>query len=411
MISKITLENFFSFGRPTTIELNSGVNILVGINGSGKSNFLKAIKLLYEGIGGEGFRKVFLQDWGGFSSVANFQEAESPYIKLIYEFDVSKINAIGLKKGFLFSDNLIYEITIFPVGNTSYDLNEKLYKRNDEGGEDLIYIKINNSESVLSQRDVDSEKRPLLVQYPHDNDAMSFDRNELVLRQISDPDRFYAQFSLKRAIEGISVYDYFDTTLRSPIREPRNWSIANKLLPNGENLTILLQQLKNKQRLVYEDIGKQIKDINPHFKELDFDFYANKIFLVLREKKLSQSVSISHISDGTLRYLLLLAIFFNKNRGSLVCLDEPEIGLHPDMIFSLANFLKRAAKESQIIVATHSPLLLNDFNIEDLLIFEKNEDNQTIVLNKEEEDFQEWLDNNFTVGQLWVNGLIGGKRW
>ena len=97
------------------------------------------------------------------------------------------------------------------------------------------------------------------MQYPHDNDAMSFDRNELVLRQISDPDRFYAQFSLKRAIEGISVYDYFDTTLRSPIREPRNWSIANKLLPNGENLTILLQQLKNKQRLVYEDIGKQIK--------------------------------------------------------------------------------------------------------------------------------------------------------
>ena len=144
---------------------------------------------------------------------------------------------------------------------------------------------------------------------------------------------------------------------------------------------------------------------------MDFDFYANKIFLVLREKKLSQSVSISHISDGTLRYLLLLAIFFNKNRGSLVCLDEPEIGLHPDMIFSLANFLKRAAKESQIIVATHSPLLLNDFNIEDLLIFEKNEDNQTIVLSKEEEDFQEWLDKNFTVGQLWVNGLIGGKRW
>ena len=88
------------------------------------------------------------------------QETESPYIKLIYEFDVSKINAIGLKKGFLFSDNLIYEITIFPIGNTSYDLNEKLYKRNDEGGEDLIYIKIDNSESVLSQRDVDSEKRP-----------------------------------------------------------------------------------------------------------------------------------------------------------------------------------------------------------------------------------------------------------
>ena len=410
MISKITLENFFSFGRPTTIELNPSVNILVGINGSGKSNFLKAIKLLYEGIGGEGFRKVFLQDWGGFSSVANFQEAESPYIRLIYEFDVSKINLTNASNGSLLKNNLIYEITIFPTGKTGYYLREKLYKLS-ESGEESIYLHIENSKGVIAQREVDGKKQALLVQYPHDNDPISFDKSELVLSQISDPDRFHAQFVLKRAIESISVYDYFDTTLRSPIREPRNWSIENKLLPNGENLTILLQQLKNKQPLVYEDIGKQIKDINPYFKELDFDFYANKIFLVLREKKLSQSVSISHISDGTLRYLLLLAIFFNKNRGSLVCLDEPEIGLHPDMIFSLANFLKRAAKESQIIVATHSPLLLNDFNIEDLLIFEKNEDNQTIVLSKDEEDFEEWLDKNFTVGQLWVNGLIGGKRW
>ena len=134
MISKITLENFFSFGRPTTIELNSGVNILVGINGSGKSNFLKAIKLLYEGIGGEGFKKVFLQDWGGFSNVANFQPNEPRYIKLTYEFDISKINQIGTNNGFVFYDNLVYEVTIFPVGNTNYYLSEKLYKRS-EGGE------------------------------------------------------------------------------------------------------------------------------------------------------------------------------------------------------------------------------------------------------------------------------------
>ena len=94
----------------------------------------------------------------------------------------------------------------------------------------------------------------------------------------------------------------------------------------------------------------------------------------------------------------------------MVCLDEPEMGLHPDMIFSVANFIKRAAKESQIILATHSPLLLNDFDIEDLLIFEKNNDNQTIIVEKTEEDIEQWV-NKFTVGQLWMKGLIGGKRW
>ena len=409
MISKITLENFFSFGEPTTIELNSGVNILVGINGSGKSNFLKAIKLLYEGIGGEGFKKIFLQDWGGFSSVANFQANEPRFIKITYEFDISKINQIGTNNGFVFYDNLIYEVTIFPVGNTSYYLSEKLYKKS-EGSEDFIYIKIENSKGVISQRKLDTNKRPLLVQYPHNKEAISFDESELVLRQISDPDRFYPQFTLRRAIENISVYDYFDTTLKSVIREPHNWSIENRLLPDGRNLTSILQHIKNKHALIYEELEKKIKDINPNFKDMGFDSYANKIFLVLREKKLSKSVSISHISDGTLRFLILLSIFFNKNRGNFICLDEPEIGLHPDMIFSVANLIKNAARESQIILATHSPLLLNDFEIGDLLIFEKNNDNQTTVVEKSEEDIEQWVDK-FTIGQLWMKGVIGGKRW
>ena len=410
MISKITLENFFSFGRPTTIELNSGVNILVGINGSGKSNFLKAIKLLYEGIGGEGFKKIFLQDWGGFSSVANFQEVESPYIKLTYEFDVSKINLTNASNGSLLKDNLIYEITIFPTGKTGYYLREKLYKLT-ESGEESIYLHIENSKGVIAQRETDGKKQALLVQYPHDNASISFDESELVLRQISDPDRFYAQFILKRAIESISVYDYFDTTLKSPIREPNTWSSETKLLYSGRNLISVLQHLKNKHILVYEALEKEIKGVNPNFKNIDFDFFANKIFLVLREKKLSKSVTISHISDGTLRFLILLAIFFNPERGKMILVDEPETGLHPDMITSLSEMMKKSAKNSQLIIATHSASLLNDFDLEDLLIFEKDEDNQTIILSKNEEDFEEYLDNNLTVGQLWVKGLIGGKRW
>jgi len=127
MISKITLENFFSFRHPATIEINPDINILVGINGSGKSNFLKAIQLLYESIVGKGLEKIFLRDWGGFQSVANFNVDEKDHIKLSFEFDKNAIGNIVQRQGFRFLNNPVYELTIFKTGATSYYLKERLY--------------------------------------------------------------------------------------------------------------------------------------------------------------------------------------------------------------------------------------------------------------------------------------------
>lgn len=410
MLSKITLENFFSFGESTTIDLNSGVNILVGINGSGKSNLLKAIHLLYEGIAGEGFKKTLLQDWEGFGSVANFNINESLFIKLSFEFNVKSINKINQNKGFEFRDKLIYDITVFPVGNTNYYLKETLYETRLDGTE-VIYIDMENGRGVISQTFINGTTHTSLVEYAQNKGTISFDTNELILRQISDPNSFYPQFSLKKAIQNIAVYHSFDTALNSPIRKPQNWSIENRLLPNGQNLTSLLQQLKHNAALDFEELEDKIKDINANFKDIGFDNYANKIFLVLREKKLSKAVGITHISDGTLRFILLLSIFCNRNRGNLISLDEPEMGLHPDMISIVCDLIKNSVKESQLFIATHSPQLLNGFELSDLIIFEKDDNNQTVIIEHDEEDYQEWIDKNYSTGQLWVKGLIGGKRW
>ena len=107
---------------------------------------------------------------------------------------------------------------------------------------------------------------------------------------------------------------------------------------------------------------------------------------MLREEHLARSVSIEHVSDGTLRYLLLLSILYNPKRGSLVCIDEPETGLHPDMINTVADAIKHASKKTQLIIATHSPLLLNSFDLEDILVFEKNTRNETEVTGKNPDD-------------------------
>ncbi len=409
MLTKITLENFFSFGRSTTIELNSGINLLVGINGSGKSNLLKAIKLLYDGVIGEGFEKTFLKDWSGFGAVGNFNEDQKDFIKLEFEFDVEALHASMVSSKYVFRKNPIYEITIFRSGATAYYLKERIFSQTDqEDKTPLVYMEMENGQGMIATQE---EGKSGVQKYSQEQKQASFKSTELILRQISDPDRFYPLFTLKRAIEKLAGYDYFDTTLKSEIRQPSAYDTEERLIFNGQNLMSVLMKIKNQHSLDYEKIENAIQKVNPNFKDINFDLLGSKLFMVLREKYLAKSVSIEHISDGTLRYLLLLSIMFNPRRGDLIYLDEPEIGLHPDMINTIADAFKSAARgNSQLIIATHSPLLLNAFDLDEVLIFEKDAHNQTVVSSKSEADFEDWNDN-FLIGQLWLRGSIGGKRW
>lgn len=405
MISKITLENFFSFRHPTTIALNPDVNILLGINGSGKSNFLKAIQLIYESIVGNGLEKIFLRDWSGFNAVANFSKDGKGYIKLSVEFDKDAIKNITHKKGYQFPRNPIYEIKICKLGATSYYLKEKLYSESISADEnDFIYMEMDNAQGIISTWE---QGKIGIQKYPQEIRQMAFRPTEPVLRQISDPELFYPLFTLKRALENLSVYDYFDTTFYSSARQPSGYGAETKLLPEGQNLMTVLNNIKNDHCLHYDKIEESVKKINPYFKEINFTFLGSKLYLVLREESLTKSVPVEHISDGTLRYLFLLSILFNPERGNLVCIDEPETSLHPDMINTIGDAIKQALKDTQLIVTTHSPLLLNSFDIDDVLIFEKNACNETEVNVKSPDEF----DNRILAGQVWLQGLIGGKRW
>jgi len=380
MISKITLENFFSFKHPTLIELNPAINILVGINGSGKSNCLKAIHLLYESIVGKGFETVFLKQWGGFNAVINFNQPKINAIKLSFEFDKNVIKNVMPQGGYLFPNNPIYEISIFPIGTTSYYLKEKLYTTCIKPDEhDFIYLAMDNAQGFIATQEggkIGNQK------YPQENNPINFKSTELILRQISDPDRFSPLFTIKSALEAVSIYSYFDTSTNSTIRQPAGYSTETKLLSEGQNLMTILNNTKNNHPLYYDEIETAIRKINPYFKDINFAFLGSKLYLVLREKYLSHSISIEHISDGTLRYLLLLSILFNPERGYLVCLDEPETSLHPDMINTIGEAMKQCSNSSQLLIATHSPLLLNSFEIDDILIFEKNHENETRVVVK-----------------------------
>ncbi|MEY2830472.1 MAG: hypothetical protein RIQ33_2330 [Bacteroidota bacterium] len=401
MIKNISIQNFFSFGNASyTRVLNNEVSVLVGINGSGKSNFIRAIQLLYDGIAGIGFEKIFSTNWGSFSSVSNLTN-ELDEIILTYQFDKKALSNVLNQQGFDFQTDPYYRIRIKKNGK-SYLLNECIYDEteptnpithlNSEYGE----IEILNKNGALSKL----------------KNATVYNPNELILRQLSDAEQQYSLFTIKKAIEQISIYNYFDTTAKSPIRELSPYYSETKLLTDGINLTFLLNYLNGNETVAYDKIIEELKNVNPNFRELVFSQpTSGKTLLGLKEKNLKSTISIENLSDGTIRFLILLAILYNPNRGNLVCIDEPEIGLHPDMINTIAKGIKHAANTgTQMIVATHSPLLLNNFDLEDLMIFEKNTNNCTDVRKIREANFKEW-EGEFLVGQMWLSGKLGGVRW
>lgn len=290
---------------------------------------------------------------------------------------------------------------VFPVGDgTSYSLCETLYSEDNSGKKKTFsYLEFRNGIGQISVR----TKNGIEVE-KYDGGMLS--AQELVLRQITDSQRYLPSFVVREAINAIAGYSRFNF---DKVRLPAEANDIKRLMSTGENLSHLLNSLNNNHTFQYEKIIKYLSDVNPNFTGIGYNFLGSRLYLSLREKNLSHTIDALHISDGTLKYLLLLSIFYNPERGTLVDIDEPESCLHPDMIRSVAKMMKSAAKTSQIIVATHSALLLNAFELDDILVFEKNDKNETQIMRYCEDDFEN-REGELLSGQLWLNGEIGGKR-
>ena len=382
---------------------------LLGINGSGKTSFINALRLLYEGIVGLGVENLVQTQWGGYSQIVNCTGSDSSdYIQVTYVFDSEEVNKYNHAANFHF--DIYYQITLRPLGSTDYFLDEKIWTgHNGNQGQQYIYLDFHNGKGHLSTRteNKNSEDSKILFQEYADGDISG---HELVLKQISDPHHYLPLHTLRRAIENFAVYNFFDTGENSKLRKPSAYSTGSRLWKNGENLVQILSYLSNNHSLDFEKAEKALHKVNPMYKSINMDNIAGQAYLSLRERNLNKSIGVLHLSDGTLCFLLLESIFLNPERGAIVAIDEPERGLHPDMIVSVAEMIKNAAVESQLIMATHSPLLLNQFELDDILVFDKDEENITKVRKISEDDFPEDKDCSLP-GLLWLNGELGGKRW
>ncbi len=403
MLKSVILRDFFSFKGETKIKLHEGVNLLLGINGSGKTSFINALRLLSEGIAGDGLVKLIQEQWGGYGQIVNFNgDRTAPCAQVTYVFDYKALNALNPAAGFL--ADVFYRITIRPSG-TSYTLNEQMFtEHKKKQGAAFTYLDFNNGNGKISTRMPDGS---ILLQ---DYASTEVSGQELVLRQINDPAHYLPTHTLRKAIEAIAVYNDFNVGESSKLRTAVEFSTDSRLRKSGDNLIQILNNLKLNHMFDFERLEETFHHVNPYFKSIEISNLYGKSYLSLRESNMSRAIGALHISDGTLRFLLLESIFYNPFRGALVAIDEPERGLHPDMIRSVANMIKDTAKQCQIIIATHSPHLLNQFELEDILVFEKNQENSTEVHTYSQTDFPDW-EGDYLPGQMWLFGLIGGKRW
>lgn len=399
MIKSIKLTNFYSF-KDTTINLNNDLNVLIGINGSGKSNFLRAIRLLKEGVSGIGLKELILEKWGGIDELFFKGEPSEGFDNstgIEFTFDHNIINQYGS----FFRQDIIYKIVIVKSpGLNNYYISDKII--NPTG---YIYLDIINGHGVLAERVNPSERITSLIKYD------DFDPQELTLSKVFDSERYGALNALRKTISDIVVYDYFDTTPNSPIRKAMKATSGKILLPDGSNLPQILNTIKIGHKKEYNKIVELLSDVNENFKGFDFHFLGSGNFeLMLDESKLDSAIHVTNISDGTLRYLCLLSILYNPERGKFICIDEPEVGLHPDMSLNITKAIKESAKESTMLIATHSENILDAFEIEHVRVFEKEIDNSTIVNSFKTEDFEKWYDE-YNLGRMWRKGDIGGNRW
>lgn len=398
MIKSVRLKNFFSFNS-LTIELKE-INTLIGINGSGKSNFLKAISLLKAVIVEGGLSDLIINQWGGFDAVCFSGKAthSNPRIELEFEFDKDVLSRFG----YTFYESVFYQIRLYKVPSTqNFYIEEYFYKKQDDGRMGYIYLRIVNGKGFVRES-LNNEQ--VTVEYQLDDTMNS------ILSQLVDKDRYYHIFALREAIKGIAVYSYFDTSIKSAIRKPGPFASAVRLMSDGSNLPQLLNRIKINNKSDYNAIKQAFMNVNPKYTDFDYNIMGPNIELMLEEAALNRSIHVTHISDGTLRYLCLLSIIFNSQHGVVICIDEPEVGLHPDMINELMEAIKSRMTDTQFIISTHNENVLNQFDVDDVIVCEKDEYNATTMTVFRDEDFKNWA-TSYTTGRLWRNGDLGGNRY
>lgn len=390
LLKSIKLTNFLSFGESSeAIELRP-LNVVIGPNGSGKSNLIEALELiraapkdLLTPIRDGGGVRDWL--WKGSSKLP------AATIDAVFSNPLSNPDKPA---------NLRYLLSFTEVAQRFEILDERVENEHPDAGHSKPYFHyhFHNGHGVLN---VKGKQRSL----QHEE----IDPTASILSQRKDPDQYPELTYLGNTFSKIRLHREWSFGRYTPPRLPQKADLPNDLLePDASNLGLVLNRLRREPEVKKRMLGA-LRALYDGIDDYDVQIEGGTVQVFFHEGRFT--VPATRLSDGTLRYLCLLAILCHPNPPPLICIEEPELGLHPDVLPTLAELLREAAERTQVIVTTHSDVLVDAMTDipEAILVAEKTATGTTLTrLNGEK--LRPWLEK-YCLGQLWTRGEIGGTRW
>ena len=361
-IDTLTIKGFKSIRNLEDLQLNN-LNVLIGANGVGKSNFVSYFRMLHE------LSEERLQVWtskqGGADRVLSYGVKETQHLHTEIRFGVNGYLADlepTAEDGFTFSqEQLYFDGPFYGVTRPNFGAGHKEsnLKREKKGG---------TSSKVA---------------------GFCYD-----------------------AISGWKVFHFHDTSDTAAVKRVGAVHDNEYLRSDAANLAAYLFKLQRETPDVYAQIRKTVRLAVPFFddfvlKPTQLSSGEEQIRLLWKQSDSDYPLWPSQLSDGSIRFICLVTALLQPNPPSTIIIDEPELGLHPYAITLLGALLRSASKRMQVIVSTQSVPLLNEFELDDLIVVER-EDGASVFKRLDAAQFENWLED-YSVGELWEKNIIGGR--
>jgi len=343
------------------VELELGkLNVLIGPNGAGKSNLISYFEMLREMM--DGRLQVWIAKRGGADRILSFGAKETPRFSSCIEF-----------------------------GDFAYSF--ALESADDER---LIFY-----DESLRFRKVPSE--PITISDEGNRESR--------LKEKIQQGESHESNDNWNSIANWVIYHFHDTSETAWVRRTSDLYGYNYLRPDASNLAAYLFGLREFHPAVYDEICMVVRLVIPFFKDFVLEPKMIKpgdytIRLGWRQHDSDYAFSPSQLSDGSLRFICLVTALMQPDPPSTIIIDEPDLGLHPYALTVLGSLLDTATLEMQIIVATQSASLVDEFSVDDLIVVEL-EDGVSTFKRLNQSQFSVWLED-FSVGELWEKNVLGG---
>ena len=401
MLHRLKVSGLLSFG-PQGIDLPmEPLNVLIGPNGSGKSNLLEVLALLRAAP-----RELAepIKRGGGIWEWL-WKGDESPGKATLEAFVDDPEQGSPLRHVLEFTDHG----GRFEVTDERIECAETKFAYRLHQGQHTFDIQTEPKDQRTSSRPILSDSATIV------SESLGLNRyrertkpEESVLSQIRDAQTYPALHCLQEQYERICLYRNWAFGPAAELRQNQSTHDPSDFLnEGGANLALVLShfQGENKRKLVaaLQELFDGIVDVN-------CPVTGGTVSLFLEEQG-GRQIPASRLSDGTLRYLCLLAILLHPEPPSLVAIEEPELGLHPDLLPTLSDLLVQASEHTQLIVTTHSDVLVDALTDkpESIVVCEQ-ENGESRFERLDNKRLKTWLEE-YSLGDLWTSGQLGGNRW